>query len=224
MAKRKVSKVRQQYDKEYRRVQRLIRANEDRGYLVEDILPERLIRPNKRSVANLQKINREYILNHAEAINPETGEIISARERNAIDRSYAAKRAAETRKARLNQNVSRETINMEVPATPVPKLPSYGEIVVGNFKAEMARMPGGNGDRIIGFINDIINREGIDSVAEMLEEANNAGKMPSYNFLASGQEEMVIEALGEMLDFLPDVSDTFKRDVIEEFEYHEGGY
>lgn len=225
MAKRRTA-LQREYDKAYRNLQRRISRIENRGYVVGNILPKEVKRPTRKSIEKLNRIKAPEIYAKSRAVNPETGEIITAKERQKLDRRRAAQKAAETRrrnKEKKKENVSRETLEIEPPKA-LPPLPSYGEIIVGNFKAEMARMPGDNGKRIIGFVNDLINREGLDAVATMLEEANNAGKMPNYGFLASGQEELVIEALGEMLEFLPDVSDSFKRDVIEDFEYYEGGY
>lgn len=229
MAKRRTA-LQREYDKAYRNLQHRIRNIENRGYVVGNILPKQVKRPTRKSIEKLNRIKAPEIYAKSKAVNPETGEIITARERQKLDRRRAAQKAAETRRKNLEstypekmRNVSRETLEIE-PTKSLPPLPSYGEIIVGNFKAEMARMPGDNGSRIIGFINDLINKEGLDAVATMLEEANNAGKMPNYGFLASGQEDLVIDALGEMLEFLPDVSESFKRDVIEDFEYHEGGY
>lgn len=225
MAKRRRTQIQIAYNREYKNLQRRINRIEKKGFFVDDILPDCLKRPTRKSIEKLKEIKSPQIYSRARGVDPDTGEIISAEERKRINRSEAARRAAETRKAK-QENASRETFVEPPKPDPVqlPPLPSYGEIIVSNFKAEMARMPGDNGRRIIGFINDLINREGLDSVATMLEEANNAGKMPSYGFLASGQEDLVIDALGEMLDFLPDVSDGFKQDVIDDFEYHEGGY
>lgn len=227
MAKRSTKTATQKaYEREYNRVRRLLRENEQRGYLTEPLLPNRVKRPTKRSIARLEKINREYILDRAKAIDLETGEVISARERATRDRQRAAQKAAETRRQRQEQQiVSRETSKPPTPPTqPLPPLPSYSDIVVGNFKAEMARMPGGNSGKIIGFINGLIEDKGIDEVAVMLERANNAGKMPSYGFLASGQEDLVMEALGELLEFMPSMPQEDKEEIIDEWEAYEGGF
>lgn len=107
MAKRKATKLQQEYNKEYARIQRAMRRAESRGFLfdVEPVLPPKSKKPTRKELNRLKSITPEKLYEKARAYNPETGEIYSGKEARAIERRASAQKAAETRR-RKNRNTS----------------------------------------------------------------------------------------------------------------------
>lgn len=99
--KRKPSAIKQAYAKEQRRIKQFINRASKRGYLIpENILPKTPKRITRRSVETLKKITPESIYKKSEYVDTSTGEIIKGIRGREYERSQAAKKAAQTRKAK----------------------------------------------------------------------------------------------------------------------------
>ena len=99
MAKRK-SVLRQQYDRNRKRIINFIRRAESRGfYFEEDVLPPIPKRITKQSVQRLEKLNPEALYKKSFWVDLETGETMSGPRRAEQERSERTRRGHETRRA-----------------------------------------------------------------------------------------------------------------------------
>lgn len=99
MAKRK-SVLRQQYDRNRKRIINFIRRAEARGfYFDSDVLPPIPKRITKQSVQRLEKLNPEALYKKSFWVDIETGETMSGPRRAEQERSERTRRGHETRRA-----------------------------------------------------------------------------------------------------------------------------
>lgn len=99
MPKRK-SVLRQQYDRNRKRIINFIRRAESRGfYFEENVLPPIPKRITKQSVQRLEKLNPEALYKKSFWVDLETGETMSGPRRAEQERSERSRRGHETRRA-----------------------------------------------------------------------------------------------------------------------------
>lgn len=97
------------------------------------------------------------------------------------------------------------------------------QVIINNFKSQILHFPKEISDKVIAFINTLINEQGIDSVAYSLEH------MPLQfheilNKTGYDSNSAMQEFASSLVEYLPDASDAYKKDLIEAFEYNELGY
>lgn len=97
------------------------------------------------------------------------------------------------------------------------------QVIINNFKSQILHFPKEISDKVIAFINTLINEQGIDSVAYSLEH------MPLQfheilNKTGYDSNSAMQEFASSLVEYLPDASDAYKEELIEAFEYNELGY
>lgn len=145
--KRKISKVRSEYNKERRRIQNFLRRAEKRGYIdTEDILPPVPKTVTQASVRRLKKLTANELYKKMKFVDRETGAIYSGTRGREIEREQAGKKAARTRKE--NKEAERQFWDGVQPVAPTPSgsdvyngplPPSGGEIIYDNIVEEIIR-------------------------------------------------------------------------------------
>ena len=222
MAK-KPNKTTLEYRKQRKRVQSAIKRLEKRGYVVpENLLPDIPKNITPASVRRLQKIDINKIYKKSVKVDFETGEItpgIVAREKA---RSEAAKRAAKTRKERKLAERTREVEIRYTPQEP-PKyssFPNEADIIIQNFRADViARFPENAGPILERWLTDLERLYDRNDIATMLQEAANNGVMIDYK--VAYNNDMLMGAIADFMDFLPDASEGVKQDLMDAIEYNE---
>lgn len=97
------------------------------------------------------------------------------------------------------------------------------QVIINNFKSQILHFPKEISDKVIAFTNTLINEQGIDSVAYSLEH------MPLQfheilNKTGYDSNSAMQEFASSLVEYLPDASDAYKKDLIDAFEYNELGY
>jgi len=97
------------------------------------------------------------------------------------------------------------------------------QVIINNFKSQILHFPKEISDKLIAFTNTLINEQGIDSVAYSLEH------MPLQfheilNKTGYDSNSAMQEFTSSLVEYLPEASDAYKKDLIEAFEYNELGY
>lgn len=97
------------------------------------------------------------------------------------------------------------------------------QVIINNFKSQILHFPKEISDKVIAFINTLINEQGIDSVAYSLEH------MPLQfheilNKTGYDSNSAMQEFASSLVEYLPDASDAYKKELVEAFEYNELGY
>lgn len=144
--KRKISKVRSEYNKERRRIQNFLRRAEKRGYIdTKDVLPPVPKTVTQASVRRLKKLTANELYRKLKFVDRETGTIYSGTRGREIEREQAGKKAARTRKE--NKEAERQfwegvqpgstSSGSDVYTGSLP--PSGGEIIYDNIVEEIIR-------------------------------------------------------------------------------------
>lgn len=90
--------IKKEISKQRKRIRQQIRRMEKRGYTVPaDIIPPTPKHPTEKTLSRLQKITADYLYKKAVYTSPE-GVTVKGTKRRKMERSEAAKRAAETRR------------------------------------------------------------------------------------------------------------------------------
>lgn len=97
--------------------------------------------------------------------------------------------------------------------------PLFSDMVIFNFLFEISHYPAVAEPMLRKWINELIRQYGKDDVAEMLEEGRANGIWISYQVAYDTQ--LLLSMISSMMEYLPDASDWFKKELAEKFEYGE---
>lgn len=143
--KRKISKVRSEYNKERRRIQNFLKRAEKRGYIdTEDILPPVPKTVTQASVRRLKKLTANELYKKIKFVDRETGAIYSGTRGREIERELAGKKSAKTRRKNKQAEAEFWSSEQAKPAGgPVlvskPSIPDGGEIIYDNIVEDIIR-------------------------------------------------------------------------------------
>ena len=216
MAK-KLTQLQLDYKKQVKRLKQAVRRAEKRGYIVpENVIPKQPKRITKKSVERLKKITTDKIYSKSEKLDFETGELIPGEVARKQERSEAAKKAAKTRK---EKRYNAEKGESEYYEPQYETFPSGADIIIGNFRDEMARFPEVAYPIVTQWLDRLLRDYSKEDVAEMLENAAAHGLGVDYSI--AYREDLLLDRLSEMLDLLPGASTGNKMDIMEAMEYEE---
>lgn len=210
--KNNTSETLKAYNKERARISRQIKRMEQRGYLLpENVLPPRPKRITKSSVARLAKIKTPDLYTKSRYVDQETGEILTGEGGRKLERSTAAKRAAQTRKTGV-----KSTITAKIPVYQQPDYVDYNNQIFTNFQMEMTQIYGRN-EKLFNYITRWYNRSmqkyGPDDFADALEQAKSDGMWPGWEGVSD--EEILTGKLHGILDLIG-ASEGGREEVMEE--------
>ena len=227
MAKRqtRTSETQKEYTKQRRRIQQFILRAEKRGYLFSaDALPSKPKRITKASVRKLEKLTPSVLYKKAVYGGEVTeGEIVSASVGRKLERKLAAKKAAQARKYRI-KGPTQEPTNTSGFEPPENLLESgIANVIVQNFKSQIAYFPKEISDAIISLINKLVSEQGIEDVAYSLQHM----PMQFYDYInrkGYASSASVLEFSSSLIEYLPSASEEYKKDLMDAFEYSEAGF
>lgn len=214
MAK-KQNKAAIEYRKQRKRIQSSIRRLEKRGYVFQDtVLPDTPKKITPASIRRLEKINMTQLYKKAVKLDTETGEITPGILAKAKERSEAGKKATETRKRKAKQKIYEES------AGNYDTFPSETDIIIQNFKADViSRFPENAGPILERWLNDLERLYSKNDIATMLQTAAENGVFIDYKVAYSN--DLLMGAIAEFMDFMPDASEGVKQDLLDRLEYEE---
>jgi hypothetical protein len=221
--KNNTSETLKAYNKERARISRQIKRMEQRGYLLpENVLPPRPKRITKSSVARLAKIKTPDLYTKSRYIDQETGEILTGESGRKLERSTAAKRAAQTRKTGVKQRpINKPTASTKIPTNQQSDSVDYNIQIFTIFQMEMTQIYGRN-EKLFNYITRWYNRSmqkyGPDDFAEALEKAKSKGQWPGWEGVSD--EEILTGKLHGILDLIG-ASEGGREEAIEAMEADE---
>lgn len=216
--KNNTSETLKAYNKERARISRQIKRMEQRGYLLpENVLPPRPKRITKSSVARLAKIKTPDLYTKSRYVDQETGEILTGEGGRKLERSTAAKRAAQTRKTGVKQrHINKPTVSAKIPINQQPDYVDYNNQIFTNFQMEMTQIYGRN-EKLFNYITRWYNRSmqkyGPDDFADALEQAKSDGMWPGWEGVSDS--EILTGKLHGILDLIG-ASEGGREEVMEE--------
>ena len=230
MAKRKAkpNKYVKEYRKERSRIQRFIKRAEKRGYVFEDnIIPEISKNITAGSIRRLQKLTPKELYSRARKLVYETGEVVPGQVGRDIERSQAAKKAAQTRKS-IEQNIKIPSMREERQATQAEyrRFPSESDILINNWYTELEALQNAAYYQALkAWMDRAIAQFGREAVAEMLKEAYAHGYQLGWE--VAYKDTPFKEYTNTLIDFIPDAGeygkDTF-WDALEQTEEWDAGF
>lgn len=206
MSKGKQTLTKNEYAKQRKRLKQAIRRAEKQGYIFsEDILPKKPKRITKASVRRLAKITPELIRQKGKFLIEETGEIIPVKGNKAV----------------IKQEITRKK-QERIHAEP-QYLPSFSANVIQRFKSYILGFPPAIYEMLLPLINALIHDIGEDGVATALE--NMPQQFHEYLHRHTYDSGTAIsEFATTLIEYIPDVTIQYKKDLMDKFEYNELGY
>lgn len=224
MAKRKAkpNKYVTEYRKERSRIQRFIKRAEKRGYVFEDnIIPDIPKNITAGSIRRLQKLTPKELYSRAHKLDYETGEVVPAQVGRDIERSQAAKKAAQTRKS-IQQNIKIPSMREERQATQAEyrRFPTESDILVNNWYTELEALQNAGYYRALkNWMDGAIAQFGREAVAQMLKEAYEHGYQLGWE--VAYKEMAFKEYTNTLIDFIPDAGEYGKDAFWDDLEQSE---
>lgn len=209
MAKRKskLTPTQQEYRRERQRIQRQINRMTKRGYDVPDLLPKIPKNITQASVRRLKKITTEKLYKESRFIDFETGEILTSKEGQTLERSRRKK--------------PKHKVQAPPPTPVAPPEPDYvmfDNQILTVFTMEMTEIFGRN-EKLFNYItrwyNRALEKYGAEEMAEALEQAKAQGMFPGWE--AVSDSEILVGKL-EAITNLMAINAESREELFEELE------
>ena len=215
MAKRQKTPLELAYAKEVKRIKQFLYRTGKRGYQFEEgILPPKPKKITEATRRRLKKITPEYMYKKAVYGGEATGgEIVSGIEGRKAERSLRSQKAAQTVKAKKEQQKS------EVPYKPQKDVSFFNRTTIAGYRESIRQMPLQAQSTLNSWLDRLIAEHGEDKVAKMLNDgaANGVVLIPEIAY----EEGLLYSYLSDMLNYL-DATDDEREELSDAFMETEG--
>lgn len=197
----------QAYRRERQRIQRQINRMAKRGYDVPQLLPKIPKLITQASVRRLKKLTTEKLYKESRFIDIETGEILTSKEGQTLERSRRKK--------------SKQKVQAPPPTPVAPPEPDYvmfDNQILTVFTMEMTEIFGRN-EKLFNYItrwyNMSLEKYGAEEMAESLEKAKSEGLFPGWE--AVSDSEILVGKLGAITNLMA-INSESREELFEELE------
>lgn len=215
MKKNKLTKNQIAFKKQVTRIKNFIRRATKRGYEFSDtVIPTMPKRVTKKSIEKIKNIKPKDLYSKASYLDKSTGEIVSGSTGRKIERNLSAQKAKETRKNNNNKRHSNNNKNYITYETVIMK--NFYEYIK-SFTSNKIR------DSLYGMIKTLEYEQGKSEVAKALQNM----PLQFHEILARcgyDSDKAIMEFETSFLEYFPNVSEQYKKDLMEKLEYNEMGY
>lgn len=239
MAKRTTKKQtanQREYAKQVKRIKQAISRAVKRGYMfADDILPQKPKRVTAKAIERLKEITTNVLYSKAEYVDFTTGEIMSGEEGVKQERKERARKASETRKRNKrkqytpNNEYDTQYSNPNNEYDTHYSIPNddystqYGSmfatVVISNYKAQIRNFNDVAYNMLSTWLDGLIAKYGEEDVAIMLNDGAENGNIVTYKIVYS--HEKLTQYVSNMLDYLPEVGEISREEILEAFEQME---
>ena len=215
MKKNKLTKNQIAFKKQVTRIKNFIRRATKRGYEFSDnVIPTMPKRVTKKSIEKIRNIKPKDLYSKASYLDKSTGEIVSGSTGRKIERNLSTQKAKETRK---NNNNKRHSNNNKNYIT-------YETVIMKNFYDYIKSFTSNKiRDSLFGMIKTLEYEQGRTEVAKALQNM----PLQFHEILARcgyDSDKALMEFETSFLEYFPNVSEQYKKDLMEKLEYNEMGY
>ena len=215
MKKNKLTKNQIAFKKQVTRIKNFIRRATKRGYEFSDnVIPTMPKRVTKKSIEKIKNIKPKDLYSKASYLDKSTGEIVSGSTGRKIERNLSSQKAKETRK---NNNNKRHSNNNKNYIT-------YETVIMRNFYEYIKTFTSNKiRDSLFGMIKSLEHEQGTTEVAKALQNM----PLQFHEILARcgyDSDKALMEFETSFLEYFPNVSEQYKKDLMEKLEYNEMGY
>lgn len=205
MARKRKTPNQIEYEKQMRRITRLIREVEkEGGKILENLVPPKPIRVSKKRLQTLKKITAKKIYSTSEFVDIETGEIITPTSRAEFKRTRSKKSEDKYKKQRPIGEQYR---------------PTFSQIYINNYRSHLKEVDTYASSIILAWLNNMVDNYGYDDVAEMLKEAEDRGIVLTYERLY--RSELAMQYVTELMTYFEErgyMSEDEVADLTEAFD------
>ena len=215
MKKNKLTKNQIAFKKQITRIKNFIRRATKRGYEFSDnVIPTMPKRVTKKSIEKIKNIKPRDLYSKASYLDKSTGEIVSGSTGRKIERNLSAQKAKENRKNNNNKRHSNNNKNYITYETVIMK--NFYEYIK-SFTSNKIR------DSLYGMIKTLEVEQGRTEVAKALQNM----PLQFHEILSRcgyDSDKALMEFETSFLEYFPNVSEQYKKDLMEKLEYNEMGY
>ena len=215
MKKNKLTKNQIAFKKQVTRIKNFIRRATKRGYEFSDnVIPTMPKRVTKKSIEKIKNIKPKDLYSKASYLDKSTGEIVSGSTGRKIERNLSSQKAKETKKNNNNKRHSNNNKNYITYETVIMK--NFYEYIK-SFTSNKIR------DSLFGMIKTLEHEQGRTEVAKALQNM----PLQFHEILARcgyDSDKAIMEFETSFLEYFPNVSEQYKKDLMEKLEYNEMGY
>lgn len=222
----------QEYKKELRRIKQFIRRASKRGFFWDKSpIPNQPKKITSKSVERLRKITPYVLYKKGEYVVQETGELIPATKGRKLERKRASEKAKETRKYKQSK-AKQKPIDKPIYSpdddeveydTDDTYYPNFIDIVLSNFRAQLAQFPNAEGTPLIlSWFETLISDNGREAVAQMLQDGAEQDLLITWETVYKSVNTKTY--MTEMMNYLPDQGKFYAdqiMDMMEQFEWWE---
>lgn len=212
MGRRKLTKNQIEYNKQVRRIKNFIKRAEKRGYeFNEDILPKTPKRITKQAIKRLENLKPNQLYAKAEFLDTSTGEMLKGTKGRKLERQRASEKAKQTRQRNKSK---KKTTKTSLKAE---------DVILNNFYEYLKTFPRKLTARISQLVKKLENEIGKNEVATALQNM----PMKFHEILEQvgyDSGKAIDEFSSQLIDYLPNASEQYKKDAMEEYEYYENGF
>lgn len=212
LARKKYTALQKEYAKELRRIKSGISRNISHGYVYNKI-PQMPKRVTKKSLERIkQKKPLDYAIKTAR-IDVETGERVKAKNFKPV----VPIQTKPTKEIKTSESTLKESEPYVMPYD------SFSTNIIKEFKNSFAYFPAPIRNKLLAWINTLENEQGEESVVEMI--LNSDEHLTEYlSRVGYDSESAIAEYCSAMMEYLPDASEQYKKDLMDMFENEEIGY
>lgn len=212
--KNKLTKNQIAFKKQVTRIKNFIRRATKRGYEFSDnVIPTMPKRVTKKSIEKIKNIKPKDLYSKASYLDKSTGEIVSGSTGRKIERNLSTQKAKQTRK----NNNKRHSNNNKNYIT-------YETVIMKNFYEYIKSFSSNKiRDSLYGMIKSLEHEQGRTEVAKALQNM----PLQFHEILARcgyDSDKALMEFETSFLEYFPNVSEQYKKDLMEKLEYNEMGY
>lgn len=213
--KKKLTKNQIAFKKQVTRIKNFIRRATKRGYEFSDnVIPTMPKRVTKKSIEKIKNIKPKDLYSKASYLDKSTGEIVSGSTGRKIERNLSKQKAKETRKNNNNKRHSNNNNNYI----------TYETVIMRNFYEYIKSFTSNKiRDSLFGMIKTLEHEQGRTEVAKALQNM----PLQFHEILARcgyDSDKALMEFETSFLEYFPNVSEQYKKDLMEKLEYNEMGY
>ena len=213
--KNKLTKNQIAFKKQITRIKNFIRRATKRGYEFSDnVIPTMPKRVTKKSIEKIKNIKPKDLYSKASYLDKSTGEIVSGSTGRKIERNLSTQKAKETRKNNANKRHSNNNKNYT----------TYETVIMRNFYEYIKTFTSNKiRDSLFGMIKSLEHEQGTTEVAKALQNM----PLQFHEILARcgyDSDKALMEFETSFLEYFPNVSEQYKKDLMEKLEYNEMGY
>ena len=215
MKKNKLTKNQIAFKKQVTRIKNFIRRATKRGYEFSDnVIPTMPKRVTKKSIEKIKNIKPKDLYSKASYLDKSTGEIVSGSTGRKIERNLSRQKSKETRKNNTNKRHSNNNKNYT----------TYETVIMRNFYEYIKTFTSNKiRDGLFGMIKTLEHEQGRTEVAKALQNM----PLQFHEILARcgyDSDKALMEFETSFLEYFPNVSEQYKKDLMEKLEYNEMGY